>query len=343
MAWAIVGGGILAAGGAIGGAAIGSSAAGEAADKQAAAAREANALQKYMFEQQRSDHEPWRQAGMTALYGGLLKRKDGGTGGYKDPGALNASKEKFLNDQWSQWEQAKKAALDKVPSIARDQVAAKYAEQEANVRAQIESKWAESPEAKAFGAGGAGPDEYEVDPELTRGFTNDDFVKDPGYDFRMKEGQKALERSAAARGGLNSGATMKALSRYGQDFASNEFQNAYNRFNNDRSNRFNRLSSIAGLGQAANQQIGQAGMNYANQVGQNTMGAANAHAAAGIAQGNAWGNSLSTIGQAANQGLWMDRYMSAQKSPTVSPAGGGGSNLDFNTPAANFFGLGGND
>src|SRR6476469_6841143 len=85
--------------------------------------------------------------------------------------------------------------------------------------------------------------------DFQKTFTMGDFQKDPGYDFRMAEGQKALERSAAARGGLNSGATMKALAQYGQDFASNEYQNAYNRFNNDQSTRFNRLSSLAGLGQ----------------------------------------------------------------------------------------------
>ena len=70
--------------------------------------------------------------------------------------------------------------------------------------------------------------------DLSRTFTMDDFQKDPGYQFRMDEGTKALERSAAARGGLSSGSTLKALTRYGQDYASNEYQNAYNRFNADR-------------------------------------------------------------------------------------------------------------
>lgn len=137
--------------------------------------------------------------------------------------------------------------------------------------------------------------------DFQRDFGMSDFQKDPGYDFRMQEGQKAIERSAAARGGLQSGGTLKALGRYGQDYASNEYQNAYNRFNNDRTNRFNRLSSIAGLGQTANAQVGNAGMNYANQVGQNTMGAANAAGAAGIANANNWGGTLSGLGN-----TWMN-------------------------------------
>jgi hypothetical protein len=142
------------------------------------------------------------------------------------------------------------------------------------------------------------------DPSFQHSFGMSDFQKDPGYDFRMQEGQKALERSAAARGGLQTGGFMKALTNYGQDYASNEYQNAYNRFTNDQSNRFNRLSSVAGLGQTANAQLGAAGQNYANQVGQNYMGAANAQGAAGIASSNAMGGTLSGLGK-----TWMDYQM----------------------------------
>lgn len=53
---------------------------------------------------------------------------------------------------------------------------------------------------------------------------------DPGYLFRLGEGQKVLENSAAARGGLLSGQTGKALQQYGQNFASNEFGNIYDRY-----------------------------------------------------------------------------------------------------------------
>jgi hypothetical protein len=53
---------------------------------------------------------------------------------------------------------------------------------------------------------------------------------DPGYGFRFAEGMKGLERSAAARGGLLSGATLKGITRYGQDMGSQEYQNAFNRY-----------------------------------------------------------------------------------------------------------------
>lgn len=124
-------------------------------------------------------------------------------------------------------------------------------------------------------------------PNLTASFSMDKFQKDPGYDFRMQEGQKALERSASARGGLMSGGTLKALSRYGQDYASNEYNNAYNRFNQDRDQRYGKLMDLVGTGQNAAAQTGAAGQNYANAYGQNVMGAANAKAAASMAEGQA--------------------------------------------------------
>lgn len=132
------------------------------------------------------------------------------------------------------------------------------------------------------------------DKDFQRDFTLADFQQDPGYQFRMQEGSKALEGSAAARGSLHSGATLKALTKYGQDFASNEFNNAYNRFNADRDRRFNRLASLAGAGQTANSQVAQGGMNYANQAGANMVGIGNAEAA-------------NHIGRANRMNQWMDR------------------------------------
>jgi hypothetical protein len=128
--------------------------------------------------------------------------------------------------------------------------------------------------------------------DLTGTFSMDKFEKDPGYDFRMQEGQKALERSAAARGGTMGGAAAKALSRYGQDYASNEYQNAYTRFNQDRDQRYGKLMDLVGTGQNAAANTGAAGQNYANSVSQNIIGGGNAQAAATIAGGNVWGNAL---------------------------------------------------
>ena len=111
---------------------------------------------------------------------------------------------------------------------------------------------------------------------LLRDFSREDFTKDPGFKFRRNEGEKAIDRAAGARGSRYSGATLKGLQRYAQDFASNEYQNAYNRFNNDRTMRHNFLSGAAQLGVGAQGQVGNytAGAGAAQAAGQ--MGGANA-------------------------------------------------------------------
>ena len=131
--------------------------------------------------------------------------------------------------------------------------------------------------------------------EFNRDFTLSDFQKDPGYQFRMNEGMRGVQNSAAARGGLLNGGTLKALSQYGQDFASNEYQNAYNRFNTDRTNRFNRLASLAGVGQTANNAIAAAGANAANQVSSNQLAAGNAQASSYIGQANALNSGINSM------------------------------------------------
>lgn len=135
--------------------------------------------------------------------------------------------------------------------------------------------------------------------DFRRDFTASDFQQDPGYAFRMAEGQKALERSAAAKGGLQSGGTLKALTRYSQDAASQEYGNAYNRFNADRDRRFGRLSTLAGMGQGASNNLSNLEMQHATGVGNNMMGLGNAQAGAAVAKANgqqAFTSGLMSIG-----------------------------------------------
>lgn len=142
--------------------------------------------------------------------------------------------------------------------------------------------------------------------DFQRDFTMGDFQKDPGYNFRMQEGMKALEGSAAARGSLNSGATLKALSRYGQDFASNEYNNAYNRFNADRDRRYGRLLDLANVGlQASGQQI-NAGQNYANQAGSTMIGMGNAAASKYLGQADQFRQAVQGGAQGAAQAYYSD-------------------------------------
>jgi hypothetical protein len=118
-------------------------------------------------------------------------------------------------------------------------------------------------------------------------FGMDQFQQDPGYAFRLSEGQKTLDRSAAARGGLISGAALKAAGRYGQEMGSQEYQNAFNRYQTERNAMLNPLQSLAGIGQTTTQQLGQFGAANAANVG-NAYGAAGQAAASGyMGQANA--------------------------------------------------------
>ena len=136
---------------------------------------------------------------------------------------------------------------------------------------------------------------------LARSFGQSDFEADPGYAFRQAEGMKALERSAAARGGLMSGATMKGIQRFGQDLASQEYGNAFNRFQVERAARLNPLQLMMGSGQsAANVMTGATGQ-AAQNIGQMQLGAGQARASGYVGQANALAGALQGIGSAAMQ------------------------------------------
>jgi hypothetical protein len=123
-------------------------------------------------------------------------------------------------------------------------------------------------------------------------FGMDQFQADPGYAFRLSEGQKALDRQAAARGGLMSGAALKAATRFGQDMGSQEYTNAFNRYQTERAARLQPLQSLAGVGQTATQQLGQAGQTMAGNVGDLMTSGAAARASGYVGSANALSSAL---------------------------------------------------
>src|SRR5690606_23825122 len=124
-----------------------------------------------------------------------------------------------------------------------------------------------------------------------------DFQQDPGFQFRQQMGEQAINRAAAAAGRYDSGRALKDLTEFNSGLASQEYQNAYNRWTGDQSNRYNRLAGLAGVGQTANQANQQAGHNFGAQAAQGYAGISNAQRAASIARGNVVGN---TMQQSAN-------------------------------------------
>lgn len=171
---------------------------------------------------------------------------------------------------------------------------------------------------------------------MARAFGKPDFEADPGYAFRQAEGMKALERSAAARGGLMSGSTLKGIQRFGQDLASQEYQNAFNRFQVERAARLNPLQSLMGSGQsAANVLTGAAG-NLGQGLAGAEMAAGQARASGYVGQANALAGALQGIGQtAASYPLYSAQinYMNRMGGPSGSAAPTGGAPVPTPTAA----------
>jgi hypothetical protein len=164
-----------------------------------------------------------------------------------------------------------------------------------------------------------------------------DLGQDPGYAFRLSEGQKALDRSAAARGGMISGGALKAAQRFGQDLGSQEYQNAYNRaltkYNADVTREgtgYNRLAALAGIGQTATAQVGAAGAANAANVGNYLTSGAAAGAAGTVGTANAINQGVSSYLN-YNQGNNLVNALNA-RNVSMNPSYGGynwGGTSDF--------------
>lgn len=142
----------------------------------------------------------------------------------------------------------------------------------------------------------------------TRGFTAADMEVDPGYAFRLSEGQKAIDRSTAAKLGLQSGAALKAAARYGQEMGSQEYGNAYTRFMAQRENELSNLRSLQAVGQASaagqataagnlsqagTQSYGNYGATGADIAARTGAGATSAYAGSNASRQSAYGTNAS--------------------------------------------------
>ena len=258
----------------IGGALIASGGAESAANTQAQASRDAQAAQERMYEKQVALQEPFRQGGMTAQ--NRLMTLLGLNPNAGQP-AVSGGGVQTYNTPYGNFT---------IPGMQGGYGAA--------------AGYGGAPATNAQG--------IVVDPnspdfgKYARDFGMQDFTQDPGYQFRLDEGQKAIERSAAARGGLQSGAALKAAARYGQDMGSQEYQNAFNRYQTNRTNQLNPLFGLmnTGIGAANNltNAAGAQGQNQANEINNRGYYAGTAAAQSANAFGNAFSNIGSSIGSA---------------------------------------------
>lgn len=184
--------------------------------------------------------------------------------------------------------------------------------------AQVEAEYQRQLQAQQTAQNSAGFGEFNKD------FTAQDFDvnKDPGAVFRQQEAMKALQRTYAGSGNFLSGGALKGITQYNQDFASQEFGNAFNRFNINKTNRFNRLATVAGLGQTSANTLGNAGQNFAQNVGNNATNLGNSIGSASLYGGRQLNNAIQ---QGANS---ISNYLS-NRIPTPNPMQGwGGTTAD---------------
>lgn len=266
------------------GASAQSKAAGKAADAQLTASREATALQREQYYDTRNLMQPTAIAGADARARQMLMQ-----------GSTPEQVRAFLQQTQGAWAGGPGGAAQNNPA-SMDELQSRYAslyrdwqrgDRQGGVRYDNFIDYLNA-------TPGVSTQSLTPPQQPQQGSANDPFnwvdswsyeSSSPSYQFRLGEGQQALERSQAARGRLFSGATGMALQRYGQGFASQEFEND-----------FRRLGALSGAGDQAQGITVNAGQNYANQAGANTIAGGNARASGYLAQGNAqanfWGNTV---------------------------------------------------
>jgi hypothetical protein len=293
-----------------------SKAAGKASDAQSAAAAQSDATQRYQYDTTRADNAPFRETGVQAnnrlaylmglspgtssppgaagaggmtaeqLRAELLGQYTSTTGGSSDPSlGMNWTRD---GDTQTYTPQAGTQSIDETGLQAAIQARMGQQTQQAQ---QTQAAQSNDP---AFGS-------------LSRNFTAADMDADPVYQsglkFGLDEGTKGINRQAAAGGSMLSGATLKALTRFGNDYGSTKANESYNRFNTNNNQQYNRLAGLSGAGQQATNAVSAAGTNMANNISQSQQGVGNARGSAYLAQGNAWQNALNGGVSAFNTGM----------------------------------------
>ena len=248
----------------IGSALIGGASSRSAAKAQTAAAKDAAAVQQNIFDQTSEYFAPYREAGTNAL---RAYQYELGLGPM--PGSVGGSAPVNYNIQEVPGQMEYRTDVPGYENVMRQVPGAttyRVGDQSFDSRDAAQS-WIDSQSQQPQAAGAP----YQ-------GFT-----KTPGYDFRLREGMNAIEGSAAARGGLMSGATLQALQGYGHDYATNAYENW-----------LSRVGGLTQMGSAAAGSQAAAGQNFANAQSNLLTGAGNARAAGAVGVGNALMGGINT-------------------------------------------------
>lgn len=142
-------------------------------------------------------------------------------------------------------------------------------------------------------------------------FTGKDLASDPGYQFGLNQGTQGIERGQASRGNFLSGAAMKELTRFNEDYAGTKFNDAFARnqsqwntnlgaYNQNRNTIYNFLTGQSTMGQNSAARVGTNNQQTATNVGNNILAAGNAGAASQVATGNAVASGLNSAANSYN-------------------------------------------
>lgn len=279
---------------------MGNNAAQSAAREQAASAAAAEAGINRRFDLNRADQMPFMEGGKAAnsellhLLG--LKRK-GETS--RSNGDRNAIRQSLLGQYTSKGTgrspiQYSGGGMDDASFNGGYSQGTTDSMDETGLNAAIEAEMARQGTTTT-------PGQQEGFGDLTRDFTMADRDSDPvyqsGLQFGLDQGTDAINQRSMSGGSYDSGATLKALTKFGNDYGSTKANESYNRFNTNQGNKYNRLAGISGAGQQAVNQVGSMGMNAATQTGELQTQAGNARAAGIVGGANAWGNAFQGINQ----------------------------------------------
>lgn len=285
---------LISAGASILGGMMSSDASQSAASTQAQSGRDANAAQMAMFNQNRADLAPYRNVGQAALYK-LSDYLGLSTGG--GPGTVAPT----MADAEAQYKKQRTDAFGVGAPMNAQDIATKP-QQLQEILQSLQNQYG----ATQTGATATGPS--TVTGSLLKPFSFD-ISQDPGYQFRLNEGNKGVENSAAARGSQLSGATLKELLRYGSDYASGEYNAAFQRDQATKAQIYGQLTGTAGMGQGATNTSVAAGTNTAANIGNTMTGIGNAQASGIVGGANALSSGISNAGSGINQAMLLKQIL----------------------------------
>lgn len=219
-----------------------------AGDKQSSATNRAADISNAQYQQNRSDLAPWRASGVAAnnrlmeLLGLAGSRSAPTRAQFTTPAVPGSPGTPWM------WNPQGGGMLQPTPGTAGTQERFDQAGFDAAMAAY------NAPPPEGFGS-------------LLKTFSPGDLTKDPGYQFGLTEGEKALNRSAASRGMYFAPATSKELSQFNTDYAGTKYNEAFNRDQAQKAQTYGFLSGTSGAGENAAGQTANLGSQNASNLG----------------------------------------------------------------------------